>query len=436
MGDVARIAALRALDEVVRRGAWPSEACARFMSHLNAVDRSFAHKLLMGTLEQFFTIDHTIKTYTQGRGINGLVRNILRLGCYQIIYLDRVPDRAACWSSVELARDVGKGALSGFINGVLRHVTRDGIAPSPDIIADPVGNMSVETSQPIWLVKLWLDELGDDAVNLLGYRAEPSIDIRANTYKDITIDELIHILDSEKIEFDSGIWDKDCLRVYDSAKILKSDLFIQGQITVQGEMSQWLAKLACEFSPKTIWDMCAAPGGKTAALAAICPDAKIYATDFHKHRVDLIEETMVRLGICNITYGVHDATMPYHSHKFDLVLLDAPCSGLGTLAANPDIRINKGIENIAGLVSIQEELIINAGRHVNDGGIMIYSTCTISKRENEEVIEYFLLNNPEFSILPPTDVPDYYTGNRDMIQTMPHKDSVDGFFVTRFRRKA
>ncbi|MGI5878377.1 MAG: 16S rRNA (cytosine(967)-C(5))-methyltransferase RsmB [Christensenellales bacterium] len=439
MVDAARRAALLALNDVTERQAYAHLTAKKHFSALEGQDRRFAHELLMGTLERMVTLDWVLDQYIRSRRVHRVVRNGLRLGVYQILYLDRVPDAAACATTVELMRSVGKDALSGFVNGVLRSVAREARAlPWPDRAADPVAYLSVRYSVPRWLAALWRDEMGEEeAEALLACPARSGLVLRVNPF--VKGSETVERELTEKgYAYRPGALAPGALTVQ-AGELLRDELFHDGRVTVQGEASQWLAQVAAHDRPESIWDACAAPGGKTAALAAaLGGKAHILATDVHPHRMSLVNRTLERLEVPGVTVSLHDATKSLDEDRdFDLVLVDAPCSGLGTYKNHPDILMRMDPGKIAALAALQRRILDNTARYVRPGGILLYSTCTLTRAEDEEQVAGFLSRHPQFAPEGIAGLPGL--GGRfdgGIVRLTPHRDGTEGFFVARLRRSA
>lgn len=438
MIDAARRAALDALLQVTQEQAYAHLAAKRRFAGLNDQDRRFAQELLMGTLERMITLDWALDHFILAKRVHRTVRAGLRLGAYQILYLDRVPDAAACSTTVELMRAAGKEALAGFVNGVLRSVAREGRSlPWPDRTADPAAYLSVRYGVPRWLAALWTDEMGEEETEALLASPPPSgLVIRANPFAGEGDAALAGELRERGMKYRTGTLLPEALRV-SGGGLFDDGLFLDGRVTVQGEASQWLVRAAAHDRPGTVWDVCAAPGGKTAALAAaLGGQARILATDVHPHRVELINRTLERLDVPGVTVSLHDGTAALDVYTdFDLTLVDAPCSGLGTYKDHPDVLLRQSPERIAAIAGLQRRILDNASRYVRPGGVLLYSTCTLTRAENEEQIEGFLARNSRFALEGIPGLPGL-NGRFDggMTRFTPHRDGTEGFFAARMRR--
>lgn len=437
MIDKSRKNALTVLNEIIKTDAYSNLALKSAFYGLNPQEKRFATRLVYGTLEKLITIDWIIDNYVNKRTALTL-KNILRMGTYQIYYMDSVPDRASCATSVELAKSIGKGGASGFINGVLRNISRNkDKLQFPDIKKDKILSLSVNYSFPQWLVKMWISELGEDtAIALLSHTETNDIIIRPNSAKSLTLDELKKELDNRGINYSEGHVVEDALHISASFDEIEKGLFDSGKIAIQDEGSMLIAKTVVGTNSKDVLDACAAPGGKTAAIKHFSKDKSIscYALELHKHRVDIMEKELNRLGIDAKCYR-HDSSKDTFTPKVDCVLVDAPCSGLGTIFKQPDIRAKKTSEDITSLSHLQYEILENCSKSVNDNGYLIYSTCTISQRENKDIVKKFIENNPQFSIVPPSydneELNKCFDGYG--IQLLPSVHGTAGFYISKMK---
>ena len=394
-------------------------------SDLEPVDKAFASELVYGVLTWKITLDEIIKMYSsiKIKKISPWILNILRIGIYQIVFLDKVPESAAVNESVKLAKQYGHEASSKFVNAILRKIEKNEmekllayIATKP-ILEDEI--ISIVTSHPLWMVDELLKEYDKKFVTELlnANNITPEITLRSNRLK-TTRDELYKLLLLKKIDCKKG-------NLEDSIKVKKMSDFKGKLFTVQDEAAQ----LAClKLAPKAgdvVLDACSAPGGKTTYLAEIMDNkGKIEAWDIHPHRVRLVEETAKKLDIDIIHATVHDATitMPNYKEKFDKILLDVPCSGLGVIRKKPDIKWTRQPEDFEELMSVQEKILDTCSEYLKPGGRMVYSTCTVLKRENEEQIEKFLLTHSDFLLVEQTKL-------------FPNVNETDGFYIAVLEKK-
>ena len=429
MIDKSRKAAFEALNEITKNKSYGNLVVKTAFNHLDLQEKKFASRLVYGTVEKLITIDWIIDNYVK-KSAQTTLRNILRLGVYQIYFMDSVPAHAACSSGVELAKSVGKGGASGFVNGVLRNIAR-----GKEKFEFPEDDLSIKYSCPKWIVDMWTKELGAEQANkLLAYSGETGITVRANNLKDFSSQMLEKELKKRKIKYQRGDIVKEAFRIEASFEEIEKDFFDAGKIAIQDEGSMLAAKVAVEGRPKLVLDACAAPGGKTAAMASFYNGAEYIATDIHSHRIDIMESLFKRLGVEAKTYRFDAEQKPFEI-KADCVLVDAPCSGLGTMFKQPDIKYNKTHEDIKALAETQIRILENCAESVSRGGHLVYSTCTISKAENKDVVERFLKNNQGFEIVKPEGseiLTEAFDGTG--IQLMPHVHKTSGFYIARMRK--
>ena len=394
-------------------------------SDLEPVDKAFASELVYGVLTWKITLDEIIKMYSsiKIKKISPWILNILRTGIYQIVFLDKVPESAAVNESVKLAKQYGHEASSKFVNAILRKIEKNEmekllayIATKP-ILEDEI--ISIVTSHPLWMVDELLKEYDKKFVTELlnANNITPEITLRSNRLK-TTRDELYKLLLLKKIDCKKG-------NLEDSIKVRKMSDFKGKLFTVQHEAAQLACLKLAPEAGEVVLDACSAPGGKTTYLAEIMENkGKIEAWDIHPHRVRLVEEAAKKLDIDIIHATVHDATivMPNYKEKFDKILLDVPCSGLGVIRKKPDIKWTRQPEDFEELMSVQEKILDTCSEYLKSGGRMVYSTCTVLKRENEEQIERFLLTHSDFMLVEQTKL-------------FPNVNETDGFYIAVLEKK-
>ncbi|MHB1153284.1 MAG: 16S rRNA (cytosine(967)-C(5))-methyltransferase RsmB [Eubacteriales bacterium] len=396
--------------------------------NLTGVDRSFFTALVYGVIERKITLDYIITQYSRLPldTLDIFILNIIRLGVYQILYMTRVPDSAACNESVEQAKQRSNSGAVSFVNAVLRETVRNKNILSYPMREDGLTRyLSVKHSLPEWLCDMWREMYGDvqtekiaEAVN-----RRPFITLRVNTMK-TTRDDLLIYLNKKGIESAAactanGITLKKDIPIYELP-------ISEGLCYVQDTSSQLCAE-ALEPAPgETVIDTCACPGGKSFACALLMMNkGNIYSLDLHKNKLSLIEEGATKLGITIINTAVQDGTKTneIYFNKADRVLCDVPCSGLGVIARKPDLRY-KTPEDLKNLPEVQFNILNTASAYVKPGGILVYSTCTLNINENEQVTERFLLEKDNF----------IYDGF-GLRTLFPDKtNDSDGFFIARFKR--
>ena len=419
-------------------------------------ERRFINGLVYGVIRWQKQLDWVLDQFINPRfQLDARHRNILRLGAFQRLHLDGVPAHAAIFETVQLAtphprRNSGR-KTAGFINAVLRSVQRKGATLTyPPLDANPIEHIALSLSYPTWLVKRWLQTRGV-AWTLAFCRASNQIAplaLRANTLVTKPEDVCQSLAatgiaaTTSKIAPDGVVFESRPITAFDAASegTLK-DILNRADLYVQDESAMLVAHLLSPENAAFIVDLCAAPGGKTTHLAHLMGNAgKIVAVEVSAEKVALLEKNCQRVGACNVKTQVLDATKADLSFMktADAVLIDAPCSGFGTLRRHPDIRWNKTLEQVRALSEIQYTLLKNAAQHIKPDGILVYSTCSIEPIENEAVVERFLADFPMWTIenakdfLP--DVPPSVITPEGFVQTLPHEHGVDGAFAARLRR--
>ena len=426
--------ALEALIKTQRDGAFSNLAidAALSKSELDTRDKSFVSNLFYGVIERQLTIDYQLSRYLSKplKKLKPEVIMILRLGAYQILFMDKVPDSAAVNESIKLSKKNGASYASGLINAVLRKVSQNGIILPESTESEEY--LSVKFSCPLWLTKKWISEYGyeDTAAFLESSVGSADTFIRVNTTK-TTDDELIDILRGEGVESEKTYNDntlKINLKGHDIEKLVS---FRNGLFHVQDLASQLCAKALDAKENDVVFDLCSAPGGKAYTIAETMSDkGKVLCFDIYENRVNLIVKGAERLGLKSIKGRVGDASV-FNSELglADKVLCDVPCSGLGIIRRKPEIKY-KSEDELKGLPEIQYAILDNGSKYVRNGGRLVYSTCTLSKAENEDIIEKFLQNHKEFKAAAVFKD----SGSGTNVTLMPHKNQSDGFFIACFER--
>lgn len=440
----ARDAALRALGDVVARGAYASQAIDRQLTEntISPEDRRLATGIFYAAVENRLRIEHVLAPFIKNSPAP-IVRDILHIACAQLLYLDRVPDHAVVDEAVKQTRRMKGQQVTGFVNVVLRNVIRardDGTLAEPDA-DDPVKYMSAKYSVSEDLAGTLIDAYGaEEAERICAFRPkEHTQTVRAN-FMTTSDAELGGYLAENGVEYRQGSVPGalTCLR---PGALAGLEGYRKGMYSLQGESSM-LAAYAMQARPgMNVLDACAAPGGKSAMLCEMMEGTgRVYAWDVHEHRVELIRAAGRRLRLYNLRPAVRDARQEYGQFEglMNAVLVDAPCSGLGVIADKPDIRIRFNRKELDELVPLQRDILANCARFVKVGGLLVYSTCTILPEENEKQVREFLNSNPQFA--PDTDdswLPEKYRPlmKDGMLQLMQHRDGTEGFFIARMRRK-
>ena len=409
---------------------------------LSHIDASFVSALVYGVLERQITLDYIIKQYSKipMRKIDNKTKIILRLGILQLLFMDKIPESAAVNESVNLAKKNNLQKSTGFINGILRNITRAEVKYSlPDENKDYVYYLSVKYSCPLEVVRIWLKAYKkDNTIKILeSLSGRPPLTARVNTLK-TDIDSLIKNLEKEgiKAEKSSLIEDAVCLSNTGSIELSKS--YKNGDLYIQDIASQLCVKILNPEPDDIMYDICSAPGGKSFTSAQYMKNTgEIHSFDIYEHKLKLISDNAHRLGITNIFTAIRNGETDTEKLPLaDKVLCDVPCSGMGILRRKPEIRYKKElIEN--NLPDIQYSILTNSSKLVKVGGVLVYSTCTLSLKENEFIAKRFLRDNPDFegvnideSILPKEN----YLLNKNMVTLFPSNNGTDGFFISVFKR--
>lgn len=412
----ARQLALKVLYEIDKNNAFTGIELKNQLSasDLSGVDRAFATELVYGVVKNRTRLDYIISKYSKQKlkKISDWIINILRMGVYQIIFLDKIPLSAAVNESVKLAKRYGHQASSGFVNGVLRNVGRNGD------VEYPKGKEYYEIfySHPKWLVDILFDQYGDDAKAIIENNNKiPKTTVRVNTLKSNS-QNVEKSMAEKGIVVENTVFE-NVLKIANYGDISRLMEYTEGYITPQGTSSYMAASILNPQKGEFIMDLCSAPGGKTTAMAEMSHDeAKIYAFDLYEHKIDLINNNCKRLGIKNVQAKSWDATvlMDDFVGKADKVLVDVPCSGIGIIRKKPDIKWNKETTDFDAIINIQKKILDNAEKYLKKGGTLVYSTCTLNKNENENVVNEFAKK---------------YGFKTEFVQTILPNEEYDGFFI-------
>ena len=431
----ARIAAFDALKEI-DEGKFSSVVLAEKEPQLSPLDRALCHELVLGVLRWQLQLDKIIEHFARRRidSIDPPVRRALRLGLYQLRFLSRVPPSAAVNESVNLVARARLSSARPFVNALLRRVTREpDYSPSANI-SDPLERIAIETSHPRWLIERWSSAFETEHAESFA-RANnetPMIAIRvvASVAEESVLDQLRSagaVLSRSEIA--AAAW-----RVSGAMTKLR-ELAQLGAIYIQDEASQLVAEVVNVQPGDRVLDVCAAPGGKTTLMAERAERGLVFAMDFSERRLSRITETAELHRLNNVALMTADANvaLPITTESFDRVLVDAPCSGTGTLRHNPEIRWRLTNDDINQLANQQLRFLVNASVAVKRGGVLVYSTCSVEPEENERVVEHFLSMINQFEQKPVT-VNERLLMPDGSARTWPHRDGTDGFFIAAFRR--
>lgn len=436
MIDKTREVALKVLYKIDKEQAYSNielnEQIRQNRKNLDEKDIGLISELVYGVTTWRLTLDEIIKKYSKIKlkKISPWIINILRMGIYQIIFLDKIPKSAAVNESVNLAKRYGHSSSSNFVNAILRKVEKTDYDDFFEI-EDDIDRISKTTSMPKWIVEELVKENGIKIAEQIckNSNLKPNITIRVNRLK-IAKKELIQKLEQKGIECkepeNEEMNTQDFLILSKVKNIENLQEFKDGFFTVQDLSAGQTAKILDPRPGEMVLDACSAPGGKTTYLAELMENkGKIKAWDIHEHRTKLVEQNANRLGINIIETQVKDATQYDKSldEKFDKILLDVPCLGIGVIKRKPDIKWQRKPEDIEEITLIQRKILENCSKYLKKGGTLVYSTCSILKEENEEIVMKFLSENKQFEI-----------DGENMVNILPNKEK-DGFFICKIYRK-
>lgn len=446
MIDKPREVALKVLYKIDREDAYSNialdEEIKNNRNNLNERDIGLISEIVYGTTTWRLTLDEIIKKYSniKIKKISTWILNILRMGIYQIVFLDKIPKSAAVNESVNLAKRYGHRSSSNFVNAILRKVDKKDYEDF-FTIKDDIERISKTTSMPLWIINELLKENSIDKVNEIcqSSNERPKICIRVNKLKS-TKEEIMLKLKEKNIETVNGLLN-DFLILSNAKNLEKIEEFKEGKFTVQDEAAGLIPLFLEPKENENILDACSSPGGKTTYMAEMMNNkGNIEAWDIHNHRVKLVQKTAERLGIDIIHAKINDATIynERYRERFDKILLDVPCLGIGVLKRKPDIKWQRKREDVEAITKIQEKILDTCSKYLKKGGEIVYSTCSILKEENEGIIEKFIEKNKEFEIVKIEKIGneffEKYIKNNQYIQVYQN-DKTDGFFICKLQRK-
>lgn len=431
MVDKSRELALKILYKIDKEQAYSNivlnEMIKQNRKSLNDRDIGLISEIVYGVTTWRLTLDEIVKKYSKIRlkKISPWILNILRIGVYQIIFLDKIPKSAAVNESVNLAKRYGHSSSSNFVNAILRKIEKKDYEDFFQIDND-IERISKTTSMPEWIIKELLKNNNIENVEKIcrNSNLKPKITIRINNLK-ITKKELIDKFKEREINYQEASYE-DFLILEKVKNIENLDLFKNGFFTIQDISAGLTAKILAPEPGEMVLDACSAPGGKTTYIAELMKNTgNIEAWDIYEHRTKLIEQNANRLGIDIIKTEVKDASVYEEKlvEKFDKILLDVPCLGTGVIKRKPDIKWKRKVEDIYEITKIQQQILENCSKYLKNGGILVYSTCSILKEENENVIYKFLSENTNFEIV-----------ESSIINIIPDEEK-DGFFICKLRKK-
>ncbi|MEY8347400.1 16S rRNA (cytosine(967)-C(5))-methyltransferase RsmB [Bacillus cereus] len=443
MRQNVRELALDGLMQVEKSGAYSNLLLNNLIekSEIDRKDIGLLTEIVYGTIQRRDTLDYYLQPFLRKK-VEAWVKVLLRLSLYQMIYLDRVPERAAIHEAVEIAKRRGHKGIAGMVNGVLRSIQREGV-PSVEEIQDPVKRLAVAMSHPEWLVQEWVSAYGlETAQKMCEVNMLPPVSAARVNVDKATVEEAIALLENEGIQAKYGDLSEDAIQI-EKGNVAHTKAFQKGILSIQDESSMLVARALEPSEGDAVLDSCAAPGGKTTHIAErLKGTGKVTSLDLHPHKVRLIEQQAKRLDLENVESKALDARKVqehFANESFDKILVDAPCSGFGVIRRKPDIKLGKEKGDSERLSTIQLSILEKVAPLLKTGGRLVYSTCTIEKIENEQVIEQFLQEHPEFEWdttmkeRMPEKLHPYI--NEGQVQILPHYFATDGFYIACLRKK-
>lgn len=431
--DFARNVALKALYEINEKQAYSNIVLDKYINEnrekLSRLDTNFISELVYGVITWKLTLEYIIQKYSKVKikKISAWVKNILYLGIYQIVFLDKVPKSASVNESVNLCKKYNFKSAN-FVNAILRKVEKSDYEEI-DGIDDNISRISLKYSIPKWMVNKFLEEYGEELTEQIckNLNLKPEISVRINRLKNGVADD-----------FGKKTLLNDFRIITGTKNITKLDEYVEGKISIQDEAAGLSSFLLNPSPGDIVLDACSAPGGKTTYLAEIMENkGEIIAWDIYKERLNQVEENAKRLGINIIKTELHDATIfkDEYKNKFNKILLDVPCLGLGVIRRKPDIKWNRNEKDIEEIVDIQYKILKTCFQYLKSDGVLIYSTCSLLKEENELIIERFIKEENFKTVNIETLIPTgfYKKADNNMIQFLPCNEH-DGFFITMLKK--
>ena len=428
------------VQRVLEEGAYSNLVLSKELNRddIDEKDKGLITEIVYGTLRRKRTLDVLIGNFVKDiKLLDSTVLNILRVAIYQMYFLDKIPEYAACNEAVEEAKEISLEA-SKLVNGILRNFIRD----EKEIVVpgNRIDELGYKFSFEPWMIRLFIKQYGEERTMkiMAGLNETPKVTVRVNESKG-EYDEVFENLEKMGYKIEDGYACPEAIKIEGGKGVESNELFKEGLITVQDESAMLVAPLLEINKGEKILDLCAAPGGKTTHIAELLDNTgEVLAFDLHENKLSLIEENAKRLGLTNIVCKTMDATKlnPDYISYGDKVLIDVPCSGLGIIRKKPEIKWNKTRQQLRDLVEIQRDIMENAWQYLKPGGILLYSTCTLNKEENEDNLKWFLSKHSD------AEIEKLYVGNNnnfiynvDGSLTILPNDSMDGFFMGKIKKK-
>lgn len=436
----SRNVALKILNRITGEGAYSNIILSNELnlSDLSDQDKALVTEIVYGTLRRLKSLDMIIGSFVRDMSVmDKSILNILRIAIYQMQYLDKVPSYAACNEAVELAKEISEKD-SKLVNGILRsYVKKEGNFEIN--FRNKIDEVAYEFSFEPWMIKLLFKQYGEqEGLRILhGLNSTPMVTVRVNNLKG-NYEDIFEALEEAGYTVEDGFVCPEAIAIKGGRAIEKNEAFLEGKITVQDESAMLVAPLLDVEEGQTVLDLCAAPGGKTTHIAELLENTgDVRGFDIHSQKLDLIKENCDRLGLTNVTLGELDATKLDTNliGLADRVLIDVPCSGLGIIRKKPEIKWTKKRSELKEIVTVQRDIMKNAWEYLKKGGVMIYSTCTLNKEENEENIEWFLSKYKDAEVEP------VFVGKGNNLKydkmgtlTVLPNDYMDGFFIAKIKK--
>ncbi len=443
MMATAREVALHVLTDVLVNQAYSNHALNEQFKkeELSAQDKGFVTEIVYGTLQHQRLLTYYMEPHINGR-LKGWVRILIQLTIYQILFLNHVPAHAAISEAVGIAKKRGGQFNANLVNGFCREFIRQEKRSLEDI-KNPLERLAIETSHPDWLIKLWAKQFGEEQTRQMAFanNERVAVKVRVNTLK-TTKENLQAQLLQEGIKTTTNTLVEEALRI-EGKNVAATQSFADGLCYVQDEASMLVADALDPKPHAKVLDVCAAPGGKTTHLAQVMGNCgEIFAHDIYEHKLKLINENAARLGITSIKASCQDATTlksAYEPQSFDYILVDAPCTGLGIMRRHPEAKLTKKPEDLDAIIQIQQTILEQVADLLKVGGTLVYSTCTVNRKENDKMVEQFIKKYPDYQL-------DQTLANRlpavlkdkassGMLQLLPGEFDTDGFFIAALVRQ-
>ena len=453
MPSTARRLAIEVIQRVEQGGAFLNLALDSALRSAGAIEpreAALTTALSYGTVRWQQELDRAIEAHSARplQDMDGPVRAVLRLGAFELLHHKTVPARAVVHQAVELCKELRAPNAAGFVNAILRRLSEVRAAPAlPSQAADPIGRIAALSSHPRWLVERWARALGLEEAEALccANQIQARATVRRNRTR-ATLEDAREALRADGLESEPGRYSPDALVLQEGAPpALDLEGHAQGLFQAQDEAAQLVALYTAPSAGARVLDACAAPGGKACHLAELVgPEGRVVAVDLHARKAKIIAEAAQRLGHTNLEARAADATLPLPGEapeSFDVVLLDAPCSGLGTLRRHPELKLRRTPEDIDRLAALQQRLLEAVHTLVKEGGLLVFALCTFTPEECDETLARFRAAHPEFVPEPPPagwalPAAQALVRADGSLLALPNRSGTDGFFAIRLRRSA